>query len=699
MDYKKLYTPTELAVLYNTARIKYDPTSYSLKGNLIVNHSTEAAEKEHIGNVNYNSEIRLINCIFENEKKRPLDISITGLSKKTVSYDTTKNEMTYACVQQDNLYICLDTLQHVIDLHPLKHTNVMQTLITMCVALNSSKSCSKEILGLCLPYFITAPYSEVCSFEYLRNCLKDKTVAIPVFKGNNSVDVTYIPTYDSSFDRSPDNYLVGEDGGADSMFAQTIGFFETMWAWTTLPEELKTCFVALCNTCETTARSFTFFEKFAKLDPAGLIINPELENVISEADPAKRYTMYQDFLSKHLVDIYNDCTNFYKNSIPKDLLINPIIAMFTSFVLQVSLTNFRINQMRILYDYCVTNKYITQAAAETLNDTFKSFSKYDLTTGLGFGKEEEKYKSLMDFEDTKTYSKETAPDVDDTSHDSPVMYEALDKMKASFSTKMYHYDVQDVKDTDTSSKTKYDAVASKVDLINKLLIRRIRDIKTYNVGGKNPGRSSGRLDRKAMYRYKYDPNIFYDNSYKTVESDLAFGIILDESGSMSGKGIENGRITMIVLHETLKALGINHSIIGHTSDGKHHCEISRYQSFKEDKTYSTCKNYAIVKTTAKWGNCDSGALYYMEKAFERVTNKDKICLIFSDGAPTECTGTELRDQVRAMERKGIKVIGIGINFESIAKYYTDYANGRNLSDMLNIVAKILEEYVLKKKDK
>ena len=42
MDYKKLYTPTELAVLYNTARIKYDPTSYSLKGNLIVNHSTEA---------------------------------------------------------------------------------------------------------------------------------------------------------------------------------------------------------------------------------------------------------------------------------------------------------------------------------------------------------------------------------------------------------------------------------------------------------------------------------------------------------------------------------------------------------------------------------------------------------------------------------------------------------------------------------
>ena len=168
---------------------------------------------------------------------------------------------------------------------------------------------------------------------------------------------------------------------------------------------------------------------------------------------------------------------------------------------------------------------------------------------------------------------------------------------------------------------------------------------------------------------------------------------------MSGSGIKNGRITMIVLHETLKALGINHCIVGHTSQGRYHSQIARYQSFKEDKTYKVCKNYALVKTEAKAGNCDSGALYYMEKALDRVRNKDKICLIFSDGAPTECTGTELKNQVKAMEKKGIKVIGIGINFESIAKYYTDYANGRNLSDMLNIVAKILEEYVLKKKDK
>jgi nitric oxide reductase activation protein len=283
-------------------------------------------------------------------------------------------------------------------------------------------------------------------------------------------------------------------------------------------------------------------------------------------------------------------------------------------------------------------------------------------------------------------------------HDTAV-YEALDALTASFKSDKYRFDVKDVRVTDDSVKPVYDAICSKVTLLNKTLIRRIKAIKTYNVGGKNPGQRTGKLDRKAMYRYKHTPDIFYNNTYKQLESDLAFGVILDISGSMHGRGIENGRITMIILHETLKALGINHCILGHTCyGGMYKCDIERYQSFREDATYTVCKNYALANLEARSGNCDSGALYYMEKAMDRVRNRDKIVLMFSDGAPTECTGTDLITQVKNMERKGIKVIGIGINFPNISKYYTDYANGRNLQDMLNIVSLILEEYVLKKKD-
>ena len=87
-----------------------------------------------------------------------------------------------------------------------------------------------------------------------------------------------------------------------------------------------------------------------------------------------------------------------------------------------------------------------------------------------------------------------------------------------------------------------------------------------------------------------------------------------------------------------------------------------------------------------------------ELYINQTKNKDKICLIFSDGAPTECSDADLVAQVKHMEHAGIKVIGIGIGFPNISKYYADYANGNNLKEMLDIVANILKDYVIAKKD-
>ena len=180
--------------------------------------------------------------------------------------------------------------------------------------------------------------------------------------------------------------------------------------------------------------------------------------------------------------------------------------------------------------------------------------------------------------------------------------------------------------------------------------------------------------------------------------DLAFGIILDQSGSMRGTGIQNGRLAMILFHEVLKALNINHCIIGHNSEYMAQSTIYKYQPFKEDKNYTLRKCKALMNINAHSSNCDAGALYYMQKELNRVRNKDKICIIFSDGEPTHCSDTELKDQVSKMEQKGIRVIGIGINFNAIKQYYPHNANGKNLKDMVNIITDILKEYVLEKED-
>lgn len=278
--------------------------------------------------------------------------------------------------------------------------------------------------------------------------------------------------------------------------------------------------------------------------------------------------------------------------------------------------------------------------------------------------------------------------------------EILDRKVSEFTESMYTFNtkIADNSLEDEPAKDMYNNILKSVNLVSKNLTKQIKDIKTYNEGGKNGNLSKGKLDKKNIHRYKYDKNIFYNNTYKIKESDLAFGILLDISGSMHGVGIENGRITMIILHEVLKTLGINHCIATHNSRNQHQCNITKYVQFKENANHSIGKCYDLATISASGGNCDSGALYYMEKELLRTTNKDKICLIFSDGEPTECTGTELRDQVKHMEKEGIKVIGIGINFDSIKDYYLDYANGRTLKEMLNIVAGILKQYVLDKKD-
>lgn len=276
----------------------------------------------------------------------------------------------------------------------------------------------------------------------------------------------------------------------------------------------------------------------------------------------------------------------------------------------------------------------------------------------------------------------------------------LDKAATSFKSSLYNFDVESKY---TSSPTKaeiseYNAIADASKMITTLLIKEIKNIKCYNFGGKNSGKNNGKLDNKRLYLYKTQKNIFYDNTYKTKEMDPVFGIVLDQSGSMDGRGIRDGKITMILLHEVLKSLGVNHSIIGHTSDGQHHSKIFKYVAFKEDKGYTLNKAYNLVNLEAYYGNCDSGALYYMEQQLLRTKQKDKICMIFSDGSPTECTRAELIEQVNKMEREGIRVIGIGINFESIKNYYPNNANGKNLKEMLDIVCNLLKQFVLEKED-
>lgn len=687
VDLANLYTPREAVALYNRNKIKFNPSSYTLKENLILNKDLESLADEHIFTFSHGTEVHLIKSIHNSGYACKANVT----SKIPINSVFTTRHVglaEFAAIKEYNLSIALDYLRDYckIKANDLKGSPVMDAIVRMLIALDSDESCAKEMFWL-ITQLSNVSYSDLHSFNPLKKALESQAQELPVLCEYTPIQLmcNCVPDVSYSTDDTTGDMRIA------TLYKAYYYTLELLWAYLRLNDiNLQR---ALIWAIENAGGADFISNGLYYIVNGGLDIPGEIMAMVSIENPADRFAAYQEYAAKEDLNVLKWA--MAEAQAPECKPMNPVTAMLIGYAESCAVTHYRVNTIRILYTYCKENGLLSNEP-EDITTPLEGIA--GMFAAAMSGAEDSKNKNLMDLDKG---SKAPASGVPSSSkyNGNDAIFEALDQLQADFKSDRYEFHVRDVRVTDASAKPTYDTICSKVSLLNKALINRIKAIKTYNTGGKNPGMPSGKLDRKAMYRYKYDPNIFYDNTYKVLESDLAFGIILDISGSMCGKGITNGKTTMIVLHETLKALGINHSIIGHTArNGDYTCDIERYQAFREDKTYTVCKNYALVELQAQDENCDSGALYYMEKALERVKNKDKIVLIFSDGYPTACTGVDLIEQVKKMEKKGIKVIGIGIDFPSISQYYTDYANGRNLKDMLDIVSNILQEYILKKKD-
>ena len=722
----KVFDSKTLASMYYTNKIKYNPKDYSFKDSLkavdlrggvhpiaCLDYDSEAFLRDML----VNNGFKVLEMVWAGHKCPGGHLSIASLDYPRLISGTP------CFIKHDDMYLkpelflryqnlsrnkCpkgSDLFLNKVNLEKIKTDDEFHALMQLHIALASDASIAKYLIWLTTEYS-ALPLKELCNLDfiikqleggtemtYIRAYSEDAAMLLPVYtEGKGSVADAFEEFGMTATGRTPEASKI-----AYNSYAKCVIFgLEVLHMMYTIPNPKH--IDVLERLLASNLNEVNGIEKFLyTVTPVGVKpANKSVQEIIDCADPKKRFELINMYITS--IDVWGEAS-FRVSDVMKPL---PYVAEWLletcAYCNELAVYDMRVKYLSILYKFCQDKGYLDEMLdedAEAIGDFMEGLSDMFKDMGAAMpGGTVDDSTSLMDLPTGNPYTI-SAPPSGPTADVSPTI-EALDKLKASYSDDKYKFDVKDV--VQTTPIARYLDIASHVDLLNKSLIKRIKDIKVYNTGGKNAGMSRGKLDRKALYRYKTCKDIFYDNTYKVKECDLAFGLILDVSGSMAGKGIENGTATMIILHETLKALGINHSIITHTSDGKYHSEINRYQAFKEDKTYSTLKNYALGDISACWGNCDSGALFYMEKALSRVRNKDKICIMFSDGEPTECSGTDLKEQVKKMERQGIKVIGVGINYSNIKNYYTEYANGKNLAEMFDIIADILKRYVLEKED-
>ena len=189
------------------------------------------------------------------------------------------------------------------------------------------------------------------------------------------------------------------------------------------------------------------------------------------------------------------------------------------------------------------------------------------------------------------------------------------------------------------------------------------------------GCRSGLLDTtKLAEAYQGVPHV-YTRKGSVVTNKLTVCVLIDESGSMCGRRMDNAKCAAILLNEALKNQpGVDLFIYGHSADimftGA--VEINVYREGKNTKN-----EYALGSAEARSENRDGTAILEVAKRVRKQTDNHILMFVISDGYP--CARgyggwpamKDVRSNVTAAQKLDIDVVQISIDYIEHAKEMFD----------------------------
>lgn len=237
-----------------------------------------------------------------------------------------------------------------------------------------------------------------------------------------------------------------------------------------------------------------------------------------------------------------------------------------------------------------------------------------------------------------------------------------------------------ITEVDEELVMQYEAIAPSLLTISRQLQSSIKkQLKESRRGGKQTGLFMGRrLDSHALHRN--DGRIFYKNSLPNEIPELAVGLLLDESGSMSGcNRCTYARASAIILHDFCESLDIPVMVYGHsTGYGEHGHSVELY-SYAEFEGFDRDDKYRLMDIAARGGNRDGAALRFVAEQLAKRPEEVKLLILVSDGQPADFgyDGTAAEEDLRGIKheynRKGIILVAaaIGNDKPNIERIYGD----------------------------
>lgn len=236
------------------------------------------------------------------------------------------------------------------------------------------------------------------------------------------------------------------------------------------------------------------------------------------------------------------------------------------------------------------------------------------------------------------------------------------------------------------------------------------------------GRRSGRLHSANLARMASGDTRVFRRKHESRSKDVAVTLLVDASGSMGGARIVLATQAAYALSAVLERLRITHEVIcfttGPIAGGDHAAvqaeEAKMGRSFTRDESLymPILKGFnerlgTDTKSRFGWlpnsrilrNNVDGECVEIAARRLLSQPQNGKILMVLSDGSPNASgdsgrLSSHLKEVVKETMNKGVNVIGIGIQTDSVQKYYPKNVVIHKAEDLPQTVIKELRNMLL-----
>lgn len=212
---------------------------------------------------------------------------------------------------------------------------------------------------------------------------------------------------------------------------------------------------------------------------------------------------------------------------------------------------------------------------------------------------------------------------------------------------------------------------------------------------------SGELDDDELYSLGFNNAVFFEEDEAPGYS-LDFGILVDESGSMSGHAggsgskIHNAKVAALGMALALQnSKHIHLYVYGHSANNHKDAPMTMYRYLDPQQKANNINSLFDIEARAN--NADGYAIGMMGEVLAKGKSKMKVMVVISDGHPHasgydgEPAMSHTADIVRQLEKQNIYVVQVAMEHINSAKMFTNFIPYNNQS-----VGKNLKKVLMKK---